>query len=368
MLNFIYIGGFYMIIIITFIISFLITSLLILTSKWHGKLSMDHDMSGAQKYHTVPTPRIGGLSIFLTVWIVCAYGYFYKYPWSIYMFKMLIPASIIFMAGFLEDTTKIITPNMRILMKIIAIILGVYLVHSIQLLHHTGISWLDYILQYQVLAFLITVFAIVGLTNSLNIIDGYNGLCLTTFMTIMIASYLIVKSTGYHNIDVVAKIFVAATFGLIVFNYPKGKIFLGDGGAYFLGFVSSISLLEMTQKVPNYCELTSLLLMIYPFSETILAIYRKKFIRKKSAFQPDGLHFHMVVYKRLISHDVHNRNAAVVAKMLIFMIPQLVIAVFFYNNFWVVLSSIVIYMYLYFWTYFRIVSYKTPKILLMNRE
>ena len=151
--------------------------------------------------------------------------------------------------------------------------------------------------------------------------------------------------------------------GVMLWNYPRGKIFLGDGGAYFLGFISTLILLELSQHVPDYSPFTSLLIMIYPISETLLSIYRKKFLRGRSPFKPDRLHMHMVVYYRLIRHDHYNRNAAVVIKMLWFIIPQLIAAFMLHKQQLYIILAIFTYITVYFWVYFRIISFRTPKIL-----
>ncbi len=353
-----------MFLICSILISLILCAIIIFTSSIHGKYSLDHDMQGQQKFHTIPTPRIGGLAIVLTSWVMVNYGLHTHQLWAFYFFKLLIPSSVVFFAGFLEDLTKCITPSMRIAIKIVAIVIGIYLVQVINLVSHVDVTVIDYLLRFQFVSLVITFLLVLGVTNAFNIIDGYNGLCLMTFISILVVCLFIAIKVNYHFLDNPMFILLGGVVGVILWNYPLGKIFLGDGGAYFIGFIGALLLLELSQKMPNYSPLTSLLLVIYPVSETLLSIYRKVVLRHRSPFKPDRLHFHMVVYARLIHKDIPNRNAAVALKMLWLVLPQMFIALFFYEYSRIIFMSIVIYVTLYFWLYFRIISYRTPKFLL----
>lgn len=349
-----------MLIISAGLISFLCCWIFILTNKYHARFSADSDFNGAQKFHKIATPRIGGLAIFISAWLLAVYGLLQHMLWAIFFIKILAPSSLVFLAGFLEDLIKKITPWQRIFMTLLAALLGIYAVHVINRITHTDITIIDYLLRFELVSLIITLVILIGVTNAFNIIDGYNGLCLTTFLSIMICCLVIAYRIDFHYLDNSMWILGGAVLGLMVWNYPHGKIFLGDGGAYFLGFIATLILLEISQRIPGYSPFTSFLIMIYPISETALSIYRKKFIRKRSPFEPDRLHMHMVVYYRLIKKDIANRNSAVVIKMLWFIVPQLVIAMLFYSQQNIILLAIVLYLTGYFWLYFRMVSFNKP--------
>lgn len=349
-----------MLTIVAGLISFFCSWIFILTNKYHAHYSADHDLKSAQKFHKIPTPRIGGLAIFISAWIVAGYGLIQHAIWAKFFIKILVPSSLVFLAGFLEDLIKKITPWQRILITLLAALLGIYAVHVINRITHTDITLLDYMLRFELISLIITLIILIGVTNAFNIIDGYNGLCLTTFISIMLCCLVIAQRINFHYLDNSMWVLSGAVVGLMLWNYPHGKIFLGDGGAYFLGFIATLVLLEISQRIPGYSPFTSFLIMIYPISETALSIYRKKFIRNRSPFQPDRLHMHMVIYYRLIRRDIENRNAAVVIKMLWFILPQLIVAMLFYARQNIVLLAIAIYLIGYFWLYFRIVSFNKP--------
>ena len=348
---------------LAFLLSMLFCWLIIKTSKWHASLTNDNH-NGAQKFHKQPTPRIGGLAIFLSSWGVALLGLIFHKLWAVFFIKILAPTSIVFLVGFAEDLYKKILPLYRLLLVIIGCIFGIYTVHIINTVTHTDVQIIDYVLRFEPISVILTVFIILGVTNSFNIIDGYNGLCITTSISTLLASLFIAYIARYHYLDNTILILLGAIVGFAFWNYPNGKIFLGDGGAYLLGFIGTLILLELSQKIPGYSPFTSLLIMIYPVTETLLSIYRKKFLRGRSPFQPDRLHMHMVVYSRLISHEIHNRNAAVVIKMLWFILPQLAIVLLFYREPVIILTSIILYIIVYFWLYFRIINFKTPLLML----
>ena len=352
-----------MIAIYSFILSFAACWLIIKTNSYHAKFSADHELKGVQKFHKVPTPRIAGLAIFVSSWLVASYGLIEHALWAKFFVKLLVPTSMVFAVGLAEDLVKKLTPMQRLVMVIFACLIGVYAVHIVNMVTHTNVMIIDYFLRFEPLSLILTIFILLGATNAFNIIDGYNGLCITTFTTILITCLFIAYRVNYHYLDQSILILLGAVIGIMLWNYPLGKIFLGDGGAYFLGFIATLILLELSQHVPDYSPFTSLLIMIYPISETLLSIYRKKFLRGKSPFQPDRLHMHMVVYYRLIHHDHHNRNAAVVVKMLWFIIPQLIAALMLHKQQLYIIIAIFTYITVYFWVYFRIVSFNSLRIL-----
>jgi UDP-GlcNAc:undecaprenyl-phosphate/decaprenyl-phosphate GlcNAc-1-phosphate transferase len=101
---------------------------------------------------------------------------------------------------------------------------------------------------------------------------------------------------------------VSSLFGLFVFNFPLGKIFIGDGGAYFIGFMMAIIGLMLGIRNEEVSHWFILLLFIYPLYETVFSIYRKKIVRGTSPSQPDGYHLHMLIYKRLVKCKTFKNN------------------------------------------------------------
>ena len=92
---------------------------------------------------------------------------------------------------------------------------------------------------------------------------------------------------------------LGALLGFLVFNYPSGRIFMGDGGAYLLGFwLGELSVLLVVRN-PDVSPWFPIVLLAYPVVETLFSIYRRKFLQGRSAGRPDAMHLHQLIYRRL---------------------------------------------------------------------
>jgi len=168
---------------------------------------------------------------------------------------------------------------------------------------------------------------------------------------------------------------VGAILGFFCWNFPLGLIFLGDGGAYFLGFfVAEVAILLLARN-PDVSPFFPLLVCIYPIFETIFSIYRKKVIRGMSPGVPDGVHLHMLVYRRLIRwalgrSDRSNprlRNSMTSPYLWIMCMLAVIPAVIFWNNTAVLGVFILMFGVSYTVLYWKIVRFKTPRFLRVRR-
>ncbi|MGC8650975.1 MAG: glycosyltransferase family 4 protein, partial [Hydrogenobaculum sp.] len=297
--------------IISFIISLLTNLLLIKASKRIAKLITDHLHEGPQKFHKRPTPRLGGVGIFLGFISVCIFIALNKPDISHHFLLFLISSIPVFLAGLLEDITRSIPPRARLILISTSAMLAFFLLKAD--ITRTDISILNNLLHIKIISFLFTMFAIAGLTNAINIIDGFNGLASGVSLMIFIA----IGYVAFENKDVLvlnlAMAIVGGIIGFMLLNYPYGLIFLGDGGAYFLGFsiaVLSILLVERNPQVSPWFPVT---IAIYPIYETLFSIYRRKFLKNTSPFRPDSMHLHTLLYKTITKklikkHDKVYRN------------------------------------------------------------
>ena len=153
-----------------FLISSIISFLIILTNSFHGKWTND-DFHGVQKIHKQPTPRIGGLSIILSI-------FFYYFAFSgsnETIFKLILFSSIpIIISGLLEDITKKITPIVRFLCSVASGLIFIFV--SGVSLQSIGIIGIDNILSYYIISVIFTTFCISGLTNSIILLMDLMGL------------------------------------------------------------------------------------------------------------------------------------------------------------------------------------------------
>ena len=137
-----------------------------------------------------------------------------------------------------------------------------------------------------------------GVANAINIIDGFNGLAAGA-MLIMLAAFAVVA----HRVDddlvfSLAVIYGALVLGFFLVNFPGGRIFLGDGGAYFCGFLLAALGVLLPARNADVSAWNALLICAYPVIETLASIRRKARRDGHSVGQPDRVHFHMLAHRR----------------------------------------------------------------------
>jgi UDP-N-acetylmuramyl pentapeptide phosphotransferase/UDP-N-acetylglucosamine-1-phosphate transferase len=277
-----------------FAASFAICVLLVLTKRWHGALTLDH-AEGVQKFHTVPTPRIGGVPILLGLIVAWC-----KAPLEIkeLMTPILLAGLPAFIFGLLEDITKRVSVLMRLIATMISGLLAWWITdYSIGRVDIWGVDWL---LQFTLISVLFTSFAVGGVANSINIIDGFNGLSSVASILIFLGFAVVAAEVGDKQLAGLSLILAACVWGFFWVNWPLGKIFLGDGGAYFVGFSLAwvaVMLIERNQSVSAF---SALLLCIHPVTEVLFSMYRRQ-VRKEHPGMPDRLHFHSLVKRRYVA-------------------------------------------------------------------
>jgi UDP-N-acetylmuramyl pentapeptide phosphotransferase/UDP-N-acetylglucosamine-1-phosphate transferase len=225
----------------------------------------------------------------------------------------------------------------------------------------------DYLFSIPLVAILFTAFAITGLANAYNIIDGFNGLssmvCIITLLGLAFVSYSL-QDTVILNLSL---IMLGAILGFFVWNYPKGLIFLGDGGAYLIGFwVATLSIL-MVARHPSISPWFALLINAYPILETVFTIYRRKIHQGKNPGLPDGIHFHTLIYRRILnSKRINNKsemlNAHSKTAPIFWFISSLAVipAVIYRQSTPTLIAVTLLFSFTYIWIYKRIVKFKTP--------
>lgn len=362
-----------MLFLISFIFSLVFTGLVIHTSHYHKHFTHDHDMNSKHKYHKTPVPRIGGLGILVSFLLSLIIIKFNGISAIIYTKNLITPLLVVFFAGFSEDLTKTITPLERTLFFVIALIIAIYLTNTMSVIHTVGYHSIDHFMEtFPFIGFGLTFLCVIGLTNAYNIIDGYNGLCTIAAIINLVGLAGIEYLVNDIYVASILLGFVGALLGFLVYNYPKGKIFLGDGGAYMIGFVIAVSSIKIIERHAADISPYALLLMaVFPITELGFSIYRKRFLSKVPPTQPDGLHMHMIIYKRCTNMHSAYRNSLVVIILLCLIIPQIIFALIFHKNSTYCLFLIVAYIFIYVFFYFRIVRFKTPvilKIMLSRRK
>ncbi len=275
-------------------VSFLTCLLIVKTKSWHRLISSD-SFEGVQKIHIQSTPRIGGLGIFVAV--VCAYCSENTAREDI-LGPLILAGLCAFIFGFAEDLTKRVNVLTRLLATILAGVAG-WAITGISI-SHVGVPLIDPLFKHKGLSVLFTAIAIGGIANAINMIDGLNGLASSMMVIALVTIATIAHSVGDVSLAVASLTIAAAIFGFFLLNWPWGNLFLGDGGSYFGGFALAWSCVLLAERNPSVTPFAGLLVCIYPFTEVLFSVYRRK-IRAHNPTGPDLQHLHSLIYRRYLS-------------------------------------------------------------------
>ena len=359
----------------SFLISLLMTLLVVRYNHLHARFTADSDIVGVQKFHAIPVPRIGGLGVFFGLLVAFAIRYLQNSDVGSFGLLLLACSLPAFILGFAEDLTKQVGVKVRLLATIISAILTGYFLGgwltSVQLL---GID--NLMLAYPVFAVAITCFAVAGVANAFNIIDGYNGLSSMTAVIILSGIAYVAFQVGDIPIMIAAVALVGSLLGFLVWNYPRGLIFLGDGGAYLIGFwIAELSVL-LTARHPEVSKWFPLLLCIYPIFETVFTIYRRVVLKRVHPGMPDASHLHQLIYRRIVrlSNDATDgrgqtyRNSMTSPYLWLLCLLAVIPAVLFWRHHIILKVFCFIFAITYIWIYWAIVRYQVPEYLIYRKD
>ena len=349
---------------IAFFASFIATTLIIRSQKLHARISGDFDFSGPQKFHLRVVPRIGGLSICLGIYLTIAEYYLNSDSNSkgLYLALSSLP---VFGIGIAEDLFKNISIRIRFLFIAFGALMAIILLDVS--IHRIDILVIDYLLASSWVSVLFTIFAITGLTNAYNIIDGFNGLSsMIGMITLMAIGYMAIQFND-PLIIFLSFTMVSAILGFFIFNYPRGLIFLGDGGAYLIGFFISILTISLVYRHSEISPWFAVMINAYPILETLFTMYRRIFHQGKSPGHPDGLHFHSLIFRRILnpthlSNELEWFKANAKTSPYLWILSSLAIvpAIFFWQSTPILISFLLAFIIAYIWVYKRLVNFRTP--------
>ena len=355
------------ILVLSFLASACTTLLVVASSHRHQQWSADHDLAGPQKMHAAAVPRIGGFGIAVGL-VVGAATLSGVQPNLWRAVSLLCLCALPTLAiGLAEDMTKAVKPRWRLLAPALSGLLGAFLLKAI--LVRTGWNWFDASLIYPGIALVLTMFTSSGVVNSFNIIDGMNGLASMCSALMMAAMAYISLGVNDTLVGGLALATLGASLGFFVWNYPRGLIFLGDGGAYLLGLVVFELGLMLVYRDPEVSPLAPLMLAAYPVFETLFTMYRRKVLRGRPISMPDGIHLHTLIYRRLMRWAVGSDGRATLTRgnsmtspfLWVLTSCSVVPAAVWWNNTPMLAVSLLVFVTLYLRIYWQIVRFRTPR-------
>jgi len=337
--------------------AFSVSLALVLTKKHHGHLTLDSTI-GVQKFHAEPTPRVGGVGIYLGVvlaWIVVR-DKGVREILGVILFAGFIPLA----CGLAEDLTK----RVGVLPRLLATMLGgvaAWFISGVAL-NRLDVYGLDWAMTITPFAVLFTAFAVGGVANAINIIDGFHGLASGTTIIALLALGSIAAQADDPQLAIACFLLAAAVGGFWLVNYPWGKLFMGDGGAYFSGFALAWLAVLLPVRNPEVSVWAALLVCAYPVIEVIYSMARRH-AKRQSPGAPDSGHLHSLIKTKVIRPkleplgvDKSARNAAVAPVMWAVTSVLAVTAVAWFQRTAVLVVAILVCAFLYHVCYRRLIG------------
>ena len=357
-----------------FLVSLLATLFIMRSAMRHLHLAADHDLSGPQKFHARPVPRVGGAGVMVAVTAGAIMVQANGVPISKQLWLLVGCSLPAFLAGIAEDLTKNVSPRRRLFATAVSAACAIWLVDAVVM--RTDIPGLDPLLQWSPLAWALTVFIITGTANAINIIDGFNGLASMCVLMMVLALAYVAFQIGDVFIFTAALITAGAVLGFFIWNFPAGLVFLGDGGAYLLGFLLGELCILLVHRNEAVSPMFPLLVCAYPVFETVFTMYRRKFVRGVATGAPDGIHLHTLIHRRLIRWTLQadlerrrltRRNSMTSPYLWLLCLLSIIPSVLWWNSTPILFGFLLAFIALYIWLYSRIVRFKTPRWMVFRR-
>lgn len=331
------------------------------------------ESGGVQKFHSHSVSRVGGLPIFVA-FVACSLTLTWitrtEISTTLNFIFCLLPA---FGIGLAEDLTRRVGATTRLIVTMISAALAWWLLDG--KLMRIDLPFIDTLLgSYAPLAFAFTLIAAAGITHAVNIIDGYNGLSGFFVSIVLFSLAWVAWDVGDIFICRAALLGGSATLGFLFWNFPKGHIFMGDSGAYLLGFAVALLSILLVARNPEVSPWFPMLLVMHPASELMFSICRRARYGFSEIGKPDALHLHSLIYRRLVKHygpvrriDLSTRRNATTS-LYLWMATGLCAypAIIFWQQTYPLMMFCGLFALSYILLYQKIVRFRTPKVFLVG--
>ncbi|WP_414491284.1 glycosyltransferase family 4 protein [Sutcliffiella horikoshii] len=252
------------------------------------------DKPNERKVHQKLMPRLGGLAIFIGLFLGYIISDLSEYHISSISFALII----IVLTGFLDDLFQI-SPWKKLFGQILATLI---VIQSGLLIEFLNIPFFGTVQLLDYWSYIFTFLWIIGITNAVNLIDGLDGLAAGVSCVIIITILGSAISNEKVLISTLAVMVLGSTLGFLPYNFNPAKIFMGDTGSLLLGFsIAIISLLGLYKSVALFNITITVLILGVPVIDTVLAIIRR-LINRKPITQPDKKHLHHQILSLGFSH------------------------------------------------------------------
>jgi UDP-GlcNAc:undecaprenyl-phosphate/decaprenyl-phosphate GlcNAc-1-phosphate transferase len=326
------------------------------------------DRQTPQRMHVRKVPRAGGLGIFFGMAASATLLYLRFPDQGLFCAALLLAAVPVFFAGFTEDVTGRVGPLVRLAATMMGATIAIWSAGGI--VSRVDIPLIDSLIGASpVAAGLLSIIAVAAITNATNMIDGFNGLASTVTAMMALSIAYVAFQVGDVALMTVALSLVGAIAGFFLLNFPLGLIFLGDGGAYLIGFLVAELAVLLVARNPSVSAWYAFLLLIYPISEMLFTVYRRTLLRKGHAMKPDASHLHSLLFRRVVLRmfDAPPRsghamlNALTAPYLWILTALAVIPATLLWSQTAVLICLSFLFFGTYVWLYLRIVRFRTPR-------
>ena len=267
-------------------------------NKYNPKILVDNQFKKPQSFHEVPISTSGGIGIFFSFLILNLYLFLSK---EIIYFEYLSFCSLFFILGFSDDLKLDLPPKFRLLAMIFLLIALV--ISNNFYVENTGIGFLNRFLKIDVFAVFFVCLCFLFIINGSNLIDGYNGLLGIHTLIILLNLFFINYLNENNNLALFILCTILILSSFLIYNFPRATVFLGDGGSYFLGAFTAISVIKTSIVNPMVSPFYFCILLFYLFFEVFFSFIRKISKERMSPLFPDKKHLHMLIYKNFLKKN-----------------------------------------------------------------
>ena len=323
-------------------------------------------ITGVQKFHLTSTSRLGGVGI-LAALLFSSVLPLNSDSSTHLLLQLLLVALPVFFAGTLEDLTHKITPSFRLILSLVSSTFA-YLLLDVKVIR-TDVWIVDWLLQWPVLIYFFSILIISGFTQAINIIDGFNGLASGQILLMLCFLSYLNYSTYQYDLLLVSLTLLSVTMGFFVLNWPFGKIFLGDGGAYLLGFCVVCLGLILISRSSVVSPFAPIMLGLYPLVEVLFSMYRRFILKGHSITQPDASHLHSLIFRRIVKVKLSSRkkpkllNSSVAYFFWVSTSIMGGLTCVFYKDTSILLFLFFIYIFFYIRLFIQLIRFKSPRLI-----
>ena len=309
------------------------------------------------------TSRLGVVIVFAAYLAILAIAVRIGYAPLSAALPLALAAAPVVLVGLWEDLTFNVRPRYRMGAAVVSGALASAFAGGV--IPRLDLPLIDDLLAYAWIALPLTWFMVAGSCNAMNLIDGVNGLAGGTAL-VMFGGIAAAAGWSQDPVTLVeALAMMGALAGFMLWNYPRGWVFLGDAGAYFIGFMYAQLSIRLVARNDDISAWYVILLAAYPIVDTLFAMYRRGIVRHTPLMSPDALHLHSLIFRRVAMPierrqsevSIQRANARVAPRLWLHSAACLALAVLFYADTPLIWMCIAVYALFYVHRYRTLVRF-----------